>query len=40
MLIDRTHSMEEMPSIQDVENVGEITYLGAHISRNGGSEGG
>lgn len=37
MLIDRTHSMEEMPNIKDVENVEEITYLGAHISRNGGS---
>lgn len=36
MLIDRTHSMEEMPNIKDVENVEEITYLGAHISRNGG----
>jgi len=34
MLID---SMEEMPNIKDVENVEEITYLSAHISRNDGS---
>jgi len=36
-LIDRTHSMEEMSNIKDVENVEEITYLGTHISINGGS---